>query len=237
MRGACLLSRRSEDVSIFFGRASVHCEGLLDYWIDYELPEEVCWTVWWPKPAVETLHSTLSSLSYLFVLPLPFCEFTKHTTALHYRYDMQIYCTFFSFRKSTFSGATREWDALYFWLFSNDFLITSRYIVTILEKMICILCHKLCKFLKDVAYFQAVILKSSQSDPLWLWQTRGQQHGKALDVTAGAGRGRKCHALWNAPSFYCTQDITSKHLRKNRSVMTAVPFMTSDVKALKHIWS
>jgi hypothetical protein len=26
MRGACLLSRRSEDVSIFFGRASVHCE-------------------------------------------------------------------------------------------------------------------------------------------------------------------------------------------------------------------
>jgi hypothetical protein len=32
MRGACLLSRRSEDVSIFFGRASVHCEDLLDYW-------------------------------------------------------------------------------------------------------------------------------------------------------------------------------------------------------------
>jgi hypothetical protein len=29
MRGACLLSRRSEDVSIFFGRASVHCEDLL----------------------------------------------------------------------------------------------------------------------------------------------------------------------------------------------------------------
>jgi hypothetical protein len=29
---ACLLSRRSEDVSLFFGRASVHCEDLLDYW-------------------------------------------------------------------------------------------------------------------------------------------------------------------------------------------------------------
>jgi hypothetical protein len=32
MRGACLLSRRSEDVLIFFGRANVHCEDLLDYW-------------------------------------------------------------------------------------------------------------------------------------------------------------------------------------------------------------
>jgi hypothetical protein len=31
MRGACLLSRR-EDVSVFFGRANVHCEDLLDYW-------------------------------------------------------------------------------------------------------------------------------------------------------------------------------------------------------------
>jgi hypothetical protein len=27
-----LLSRRSEDVSIFFGRASVRCEDILDYW-------------------------------------------------------------------------------------------------------------------------------------------------------------------------------------------------------------
>jgi hypothetical protein len=39
---ACLLLRRSEDVSIFFGRASVHCEDLLDYWFHSELPEEVC---------------------------------------------------------------------------------------------------------------------------------------------------------------------------------------------------
>jgi hypothetical protein len=33
MRGACLLSRRSEDVSIFIGRTSVHCDarrGLLN---------------------------------------------------------------------------------------------------------------------------------------------------------------------------------------------------------------
>jgi hypothetical protein len=30
---ACSLSRRSEDVSIFFGRARVHCEDLLDYWL------------------------------------------------------------------------------------------------------------------------------------------------------------------------------------------------------------
>jgi hypothetical protein len=30
MRGACLLSRHSEDVPIFFGRASVPCEDLLD---------------------------------------------------------------------------------------------------------------------------------------------------------------------------------------------------------------
>jgi hypothetical protein len=29
---ACLVSRRSEDVSIFFGRASVHYEDLLHYW-------------------------------------------------------------------------------------------------------------------------------------------------------------------------------------------------------------
>jgi hypothetical protein len=31
MRGACLLSRRSEDVLVFIGIASVHCEDLLDY--------------------------------------------------------------------------------------------------------------------------------------------------------------------------------------------------------------
>jgi hypothetical protein len=44
---------------------------------------------------------------------LPFCEFPKHTTALHYGYDTQMYCTFVPFCKPTFSGATREWDALY----------------------------------------------------------------------------------------------------------------------------
>jgi hypothetical protein len=41
---------------------------------------------------------------------LPSCDFPKHTTAFHYRYDMQIFCCFC---KPTFSGATFEWDALY----------------------------------------------------------------------------------------------------------------------------
>jgi hypothetical protein len=45
-------------------------------------------------------------LDYLYIIlpvliisccQLPFCEFPKHTTALHYRYDMQIYCTFLLF--------------------------------------------------------------------------------------------------------------------------------------------
>jgi hypothetical protein len=38
---------------------------------------------------------------YLYLIfscgQLPFYEFPKHTTALHYRYDMQIYCTFVLF--------------------------------------------------------------------------------------------------------------------------------------------
>jgi hypothetical protein len=55
-------------------------------------------------------------VDYLYLIfsccQLPFCEFPKHTTALHYRYDIQMYCTC-SFCKPTFSGATREWHALY----------------------------------------------------------------------------------------------------------------------------
>jgi hypothetical protein len=40
--------------------------------------------------------SSWLSLSYLIFscCQLPFCEFPKHTTAFHYRYDMQMYCTF-----------------------------------------------------------------------------------------------------------------------------------------------
>jgi hypothetical protein len=49
-------------------------------------------------------------LSYIFVLPTSFLRISK-TTALHYRYDMQMCCTFC---KPTFSGATHEWDALYY---------------------------------------------------------------------------------------------------------------------------
>jgi hypothetical protein len=57
--------------------------------------------------------SSWLSLSYLIFsyCQLPFCEFPKHTTALHYRYANVLY--FCSFCKPTFSGATREWDAQY----------------------------------------------------------------------------------------------------------------------------
>jgi hypothetical protein len=37
-------------------------------------------------------------LDYLYFIfsccQLPFCDFPKHTTPLHYRYDIQMYCTF-----------------------------------------------------------------------------------------------------------------------------------------------
>jgi hypothetical protein len=62
-----------------------------------------------------TTREASSLLSYLTFLccQLPFCEFSKHTTALHYRYDNANVLHFCSFCKPTFSGATREWDALY----------------------------------------------------------------------------------------------------------------------------
>jgi hypothetical protein len=53
------------------------------------------------------LHSTFSCRlhSRLFsCCQLPFCEFPKHTTALHYRYDMQMYCTFVIFVNQHFPG-------------------------------------------------------------------------------------------------------------------------------------
>jgi hypothetical protein len=40
----------------------------------------------------------------LFVLPTSLCEFPKHTTAFHYRYDMQMYCTFVLFVNQHFLG-------------------------------------------------------------------------------------------------------------------------------------
>jgi hypothetical protein len=45
------------------------------------------------------LFPSLLSLSYLIFscCQLPFCEFQKHTTAFHYRYDIQMYCTFVLF--------------------------------------------------------------------------------------------------------------------------------------------
>jgi hypothetical protein len=35
---------------------------------------------------------------------LPFCEFPKHTTALRYKYDIQMYCTFVLFVNQHFPG-------------------------------------------------------------------------------------------------------------------------------------
>jgi hypothetical protein len=35
---------------------------------------------------------------------LPFCEFPKHTTALHYRYHIQMYCSFVLFVNQHFPG-------------------------------------------------------------------------------------------------------------------------------------
>jgi hypothetical protein len=61
--------------------------------------------------------SSWLSLSYLIFsfCQLPSYEFRKHTTALLYRYECKC-IVFCSFCKPTFSGATREWDALYFCL-------------------------------------------------------------------------------------------------------------------------
>jgi hypothetical protein len=47
-----------------------------------------------------------SLLSYLIFscCQLPLCEFPKHTTAFHYRYDIQMYCTFVVFVNQHFLG-------------------------------------------------------------------------------------------------------------------------------------
>jgi hypothetical protein len=39
-----------------------------------------------------------------FCCQLPLCEFPKHTTALHYRCDIQMYCTFVLFVNQHFLG-------------------------------------------------------------------------------------------------------------------------------------
>jgi hypothetical protein len=44
------------------------------------------------------------ALPSLFVLPTSLCEFQKYTTAFHYRYDMQMYCTFVLFVNQHFLG-------------------------------------------------------------------------------------------------------------------------------------
>jgi hypothetical protein len=40
----------------------------------------------------------------LLVLPTSLCEFPKHTTIFHYRYDMQMYCTSVLFVNQHFLG-------------------------------------------------------------------------------------------------------------------------------------
>jgi hypothetical protein len=92
MRGACLISRRSEDESIFFGRASVHCEGPIGLLVPLGIARGGLLNSLVAETAVETLHSTFSENAYLIFscYQLPFCEFPKHTTALHYRYEMQM---------------------------------------------------------------------------------------------------------------------------------------------------
>jgi hypothetical protein len=114
MWSACLLSRHSEYVSIFFGRVSVHCEDL----------EEVCWTVWWQASTLHLFSQLTDNVngklfitfifisSYLFVLPTSFLRIPK----THNRTLLQVWHAnvlhFCSFCKPTFSMATSEWDAL-----------------------------------------------------------------------------------------------------------------------------
>jgi hypothetical protein len=50
------------------------------------------------------LFSSLLSYLIFSCFRLPFCEFPKHTTAFHYRYDMQMYCTFVLFVNQHFPG-------------------------------------------------------------------------------------------------------------------------------------
>jgi hypothetical protein len=53
-----------------------------------------------------TMRAASSWLSYLIFscCQLPFCEFPKNTTAFHYRYDIQMYCTFVHFVNQHFPG-------------------------------------------------------------------------------------------------------------------------------------
>jgi hypothetical protein len=63
--------------------------------------------------------SSWLSLSYLIFscCQLPFCEFPKHRTALHYRYDMHMYCTFVLFVNQHFPGLPGSWThcIMLFW--------------------------------------------------------------------------------------------------------------------------
>jgi hypothetical protein len=93
-------------------------------------------TTTWKQAPLITPHDWLTmraasawlSLSCLIFscCQLPFCEFTKLTTALHYRYDTQIYCTFLIFVNQHFPGLPASGTHcmyIYIYIFFFDFYI------------------------------------------------------------------------------------------------------------------
>jgi hypothetical protein len=66
-------------------------------------------------------------VDYLYLIfsccQLPFCEVPKHTTALHYRYDIQMYCTFVLFVNQHFPGlpASGTHCRMDYWLITEWF--------------------------------------------------------------------------------------------------------------------
>jgi hypothetical protein len=81
-----------------------------------------------------TTRAASSWLSYLIFscCQLPFCKFPKHTTALHYKYGIQIYCTFVLFVNQHFPGlpasgthCTSTLCYSYDWASTNDIIIVT----------------------------------------------------------------------------------------------------------------
>jgi hypothetical protein len=115
MRGACLLSRRSEDVSIFFGRASVHCEVLLNCWFRLEFQRRFVELFGGRNPPSKRCIQFLVKKLILSFRVTNFLFANTQNTQPHFITGMNANVLHFrSFCKPTFSGATREWDALYY---------------------------------------------------------------------------------------------------------------------------
>jgi hypothetical protein len=91
------------------------------YWITGYIKncQEVCWTVWWlaetrRRNAAFNFSVKKLILSYVFVLSASILRIPKthnHTSLQVWHANILHFCSFCS---PTFSGATREWDALYF---------------------------------------------------------------------------------------------------------------------------